>query len=287
MYQVMSNGTSCVSATLPSRATPLRTVYSHIVGTLMALKNIYTVEGPSALWRGMGPTIVGVMPSRAIYFSTYSTSKQLFVNLNEGGENSLIHLSAALTAGVVTSTATNPIWLIKTRMQLQSDQAASMVKPAYLNSLHCLKVVCRTEGVRGLYKGLTASYLGSLEGTIQWVLYEKLKKIVSQHRQQQSRSTPVLSSSSMTWLDFFLTAASAKLVAAIVAYPHEVLRTRLRENNEKYRGLLQTAVRIAREEGLAAYYGGMTAHLMRVVPNSAIMFFCYEFLVHGYSRLAL
>lgn len=253
----------------------------------MALKNIYTVEGPSALWRGMGPTIVGVMPSRAIYFSTYSTSKQLFVNLNEGGENSLIHLSAALTAGVVTSTATNPIWLIKTRMQLQSDQAASMVKPAYLNSLHCLKVVCRTEGVRGLYKGLTASYLGSLEGTIQWVLYEKLKKIVSQHRQQQSRSTPVLSSSSMTWLDFFLTAASAKLVAAIVAYPHEVLRTRLRENNEKYRGLLQTAVRIAREEGLAAYYGGMTAHLMRVVPNSAIMFFCYEFLVHGYSRLAL
>jgi solute carrier family 25, member 33/36 len=29
-------------------------------------------------------------------------------------------------------------------------------------------------------------------------------------------------------------------------------------------------------------YGGMTAHMMRVVPNSAIMFFCYEFLTHLY-----
>jgi solute carrier family 25 protein 33/36 len=31
-----------------------------------------------------------------------------------------------------------------------------------------------------------------------------------------------------------------------------------------------------REEGFRALYGGLPAHLMRVVPNAAIMFFCYE-----------
>lgn len=134
---------------------------------------------------------------------------------------------------------------------------------------------------------LTHDALGTLEGTIQWVLYEKMKKAVALHRHRQA-GTDHLSHAQppLTWLDFFLTAASAKLVAAVIAYPHEVLRTRLREDNSKYRGLVQTAVRIAREEGIAAYYGGMTAHLMRVVPNSAIMFFCYECLVHGYSRFA-
>ncbi|CAG8780230.1 15998_t:CDS:1, partial [Racocetra persica] len=33
-------------------------------------------------------------------------------------------------------------------------------------------------------------------------------------------------------------------------------------------------------EGISAFYGGMTAHMMRVVPNAAIMFFCYESILH-------
>lgn len=292
--------------TLSFRASPLRTTWMHIAGTLEALRGIYVNEGLASLWRGMGPTIVGVMPSRAIYFSTYGAAKGwLAGNLNEGRENAWVHLGSALTAGIVTSTATNPIWLVKTRMQLQSGEGTNMSKggqiasgrtggggkmaglametPVYRNSLHCLQMVARTEGLRGLYKGLTASYLGTAEGTIQWVLYEKLKRMRSQYR---ARHAPPNSDgvASLTWADYFLTAASAKLVAAIIAYPHEVLRTRLREGGHKYNGLLQTTMRILREEGPTAYYGGMTAHLMRVVPNSAIMFFCYECLVLAYGK---
>lgn len=280
-HQVVTDG-----ATLSFRAAPVRAAWMHVLGTVNSLRAIYTNEGLGALWRGMGPTVVGVMPSRAIYFSTYSKTKHFLAHLNDGRENSWVHLASAISAGIVTSTATNPIWLVKTRMQLQSGPASS---PAYRNSLHCFRMVAKTEGLRGLYKGLTASYLGTMEGTIQWVLYERMKRAVAIHRNRlagHDYSPHHVSTAHLTWLDFFLTAASAKLVAAVVAYPHEVLRTRLREDTGKYRGLLQTAVRIAREEGLAAYYGGMTAHLMRVVPNSAIMFFCYEFLLHAYNRMS-
>lgn len=34
----------------------------------------------------------------------------------------------------------------------------------------------KQEGIKGLYRGMSASYLGVAEGTIQWVIYEKLKK---------------------------------------------------------------------------------------------------------------
>jgi solute carrier family 25 protein 33/36 len=51
----------------------------------------------------------------------------------------------------------------------------------------------------------------------------------------------------------------------------------------KYTKLWQTAALIYREEGMAALYGGMTAHLMRVVPNAAILFFTYEFIVRATS----
>lgn len=75
-----------------------------------------------------------------------------------------------ILSGIVTSTVTNPIWVIKTRLQLQGKQRV------YKNSLDCSLKILQQEGVKGFYKGMSASYLGVAEGTIQWVIYENLKK---------------------------------------------------------------------------------------------------------------
>jgi solute carrier family 25 protein 33/36 len=92
----------------------------------------------------------------------------------------------------------------------------------------------------------------------------------------------------IAWVGNLGAAAVAKLVAACVAYPHEVIRTRLREPAKngvlKYTGLLQCLKLVIKEEGLVSLYGGMTAHLMRVVPNAAIMFFCYEAILHNFGQ---
>lgn len=275
---------SAAATTLVQRTTgPISAIAFHIRGTLNVLTSIYVKEGMSALWKGVGATVVGVMPSRAIYFSTYAKTKHFLTDRNDGKEGALIHLSAAASAGIATATATNPIWLIKTRMQLQ--QSHNII---YKNSWDCLKKVVSNEGIRGLYKGLSASYLGVAEGTIQWVLYEKMKKYLRSQEAAGNRN-----GTGPGWLNYFLAAAGSKLFAATLTYPHEVLRTRLREqsisssssnNPVKYRGLIQAARLIVKEEGAIGLYGGMTAHMMRVVPNSAIMFFCYEFITHIYSK---
>ena len=136
-------------------------------------RDIYREESPRALFKGLGPTLVGVIPARSINFATYGNGKRLIANkFNEGRENSWVHLSAAALAGIVTGTATNPIWVVKTRLQLvQGD------KKVLGGSWNCIKKIMREEGIRGFYKGLSASYLGVTEGTIQWVLYERLKKL--------------------------------------------------------------------------------------------------------------
>jgi len=70
----------------------------------------------------------------------------------------------------------------------------------------------REEGIRGFYKGLGASYLGVTEGTIQWVLYEHLKKLNTAVDGQNRFSQ---------CLGMLGSAGSAKFVATFT-YPHEV-----------------------------------------------------------------
>ncbi len=64
----------------------------------------------------------------------------------------------------------------------------------------------------------------------------------------------------------------AKAVASLITYPHEVIRTRLRQpptgadGSHKYKSVVQTLRLILKEEGAGALYGGLTAQMLRVVP---------------------
>ncbi len=49
----------------------------------------------------------------------------------------------------------------------------------------------------------------------------------------------------------------------------------------KYKTLFQSFGRVWAEEGAAGLYGGMAAHMVRVVPNACIMFLTYELFVRA------
>lgn len=282
---------------LPPRTTLFtlpRAAWLHVAETGQLLGAIYTHEGFRALFKGLGANLVGVVPARSINFFVYGNGKRILTeHFNKEGRENVwwIHLAAAATAGIVTGTATNPIWLVKTRMQLDKNRASNDPTRGrqYQNSFDCIRQTIRHEGIRGLYKGLTASYLGVTESTLQWVLYERMKLGLAR-REARRLTTPGYH---RTWVDEaeefggkFTAASGAKLCAAVITYPHEVVRTRLRQApiittgtgkvTVKYTGLIQCFKVIAKEEGLRGLYGGMTPHLLRVVPSAGIMFGMYE-----------
>lgn len=63
----------------------------------------------------------------------------------------------------------SPIWLVKTRMQLDTERGD------YRSMLSSFRSVIRQEGLRGLYKGLAPQVAMSLHGGIQFAVYEELK----------------------------------------------------------------------------------------------------------------
>lgn len=184
-------------------------------------RDIARDESPRALFKGLGPTLVGVIPARSINFFTYGNGKQIIANqFNNGQENSYVHLCAAAIAGIATGTATNPIWVVKTRLQLSASHnvaaARGSVPPtsSFLGgSVSMINKIAREEGFRGFYKGLSASYLGVTEGTIQWVLYERLKRLTAGTEGKGGLQE---------WAGMLGSAGTAKCVASLITYPHEV-----------------------------------------------------------------
>ncbi|KAF8174220.1 mitochondrial carrier [Pholiota molesta] len=264
---VLGGGAGCSAVFGAPR--PANLLYN-FVETGYIIRDIYREESFRALFKGLGPTLVGVVPARSINFFAYGNGKRLIADkFNHGEENSWVHLTAAAGAGIVTGTATNPIWVVKTRLQL-AHGSGQVLGGSWL----CVQRILREEGVRGFYKGLSASYLGVTEGTIQWVLYERLKRL----SESMEGHGPV-----SRWAGMLGSAGAAKLVASLITYPHEVLRTRLRQPSVngvvKYTGLLQTLRLVIAEEGARTLYSGLSAHLMRVVPNAAVMYSIYEGLI--------
>ncbi|KAJ1306770.1 hypothetical protein OPQ81_007756 [Rhizoctonia solani] len=212
-----------------------RNLLWNFVETGHILRDIYKYEGVPALFKGLGPTLVGVIPARSINFYTYGNGKQIIAReFNGGQESTFVHLGAAALAGVVTSACTNPIWVVKTRLQLATET----------------------------------------QGTIQWVLYERFKRVARRIGKDHGPGAE--------WASMLAAAGGAKMTASLITYPHEVLRTRLRQpldpvtGKQKYTGLWQTLRLVLAEEGARRLYGGLSAHLLRVVPNAAVMYSIYE-----------
>jgi len=112
--------------------------WTHRVGMLSCLRNVIEHEGPRALFKGLAANLVGVAPTRAIYFCTYSTAKRKFNQVFTPNSH-LVHIFAAASAGFVSSTLTNPIWFVKTRMQL--DRSSKLSAWRCVSSIYHEKVM--------------------------------------------------------------------------------------------------------------------------------------------------
>ncbi|XP_057313122.1 solute carrier family 25 member 36-like [Hydractinia symbiolongicarpus] len=235
------------------------------------IKHMVKTEGIGALYKGLVPNLIGIAPSRAIYFSVYTKTKT-FLTSTHLSNSSWTHMLSALSASWLTSTMTNPIWFLKTRLQLDMTSTGKR-RPL----VEVIKEVFQNEGIRGFYRGLSASYIGAAETMVYFVLYEKLKIFLTDVKVLDEK---------LTSIDYITAAFLAKSIATVSVYPHEVARTRLRQESsklggkKKYYGFFQTLAKVYKEEQMAGLYGGMGAHLMRQVPNTVIMFLTYETIVN-------
>jgi len=140
-----------------------------------------------SLYRGLGTHLTGVIPARSLHFFVYGSAKRMLTQKYHA-DSSMIPIISSATAGATVVTVTQPIWLIKTRLQLQTQHS---IDTLYTTPWDAFKKILQTEGYQALFKGMSASYLGLSETIIQFTIYESLKSYILKFKKKRFPSWSV------------------------------------------------------------------------------------------------
>lgn len=120
-----------------------------------ALTRIVREEGVTALWRGCVPTIGRAMVVNMAQLASYSQAKSMFIKNFEMKEGLQLHFVAAMLSGLITTIASMPVDIAKTRIQ---NMKYIDGKPEYKGAIDVLGKIARQEGILALWKGFTPYY---------------------------------------------------------------------------------------------------------------------------------
>ncbi|KAL8047353.1 hypothetical protein ABFS82_08G240000 [Erythranthe guttata] len=241
-----------------------------------ALFTIARTEGFRGLYAGFYPAVLGSTISWGLYFYFYSKAKQRYLRSREE-LSPVLHLASAAEAGGLVCFCTNPVWLVKTRLQLQTPQ---QVRP-YSGFHDALRTILKEEGWRALYKGLVPGLFLVTHGAIQFTAYEELRKMVIKFRTEESAENPNVAENLLDSFDYAVLGASSKLAAVALTYPFQVIRARLQqrpniEGIPRYVDSWHVMKETARFEGLRGFYKGITANVLKNAPAASVTFIVYE-----------
>jgi solute carrier family 25 folate transporter 32 len=233
-------------------------IYKGLVGTASV---IWREEGLRGMYRGLGPIIMGYLPTWAVWFTVYNRTKQflgeyhsrcpyLFAEeavlaLTRPAENGfVVNFWSSIIAGASSTICTNPIWVIKTRLMSQStshDRTRFSLFPKGANTptsrptLHqpwhyrstwdAARKMYTTEGILSFYSGLTPALLGLTHVAVQFPAYEFLKM---KFTGRAMGAAPAAGQDDKAhWFGILSASIMSKILASSATYPHEVIRTRL------------------------------------------------------------
>ncbi|KAI1502827.1 folate transporter/carrier [Biscogniauxia marginata] len=213
-------------------------VYSGLLGTARV---IYREDGLRGMYRGLGPIILGYLPTWAVWFTVYNKSKKFMAEQNLQNQF-VINFWSSIVAGASSTIVTNPIWVIKTRLMSQSSSRYNGELSAfprsgntptsrpninspwhYHSTIDAARKMYSSEGILSFYSGLTPALLGLTHVAVQFPAYEFLRKKFT----GQGMGEMTDQNAQTQWIGVLSASIISKIMASSATYPHEVIRTRL------------------------------------------------------------
>ncbi|KAL4707403.1 hypothetical protein ACJJTC_008588 [Scirpophaga incertulas] len=172
-------------------------------------------------------------------------------------------------AGAGATIFTNPMDVVKTRMQLQGElRARTEQKARYRGIMHALYVIPRTDGVCALQRGLApAMLLGFTMNSVRLGMYH----IAEVQGWTKNKDGEVVVKKAMLW------SSISGVMSGITGNPASVLKTRIQAaahpsiavgRQHRYRGMWDGCIQIYKTEGIKGFFAGVNATCVRLAIGS-------------------
>jgi len=234
-------------------------------GMFNCLRRIPKEQGILSFWRGNTANIL-LYPAQAVSFGFNDIYRSIFLgHLTEKSsvrERFLSSLAVGGAAGATALLCCHPFQLLHTR--LAADVGVGETRQ-WSSLRNCLGTILKTDGIRGIYRGLFAS----LQGTIVYrgFYFGAYDTVRSMMPQQSNYGLQMLSN--------FFVAQCVTLGAGVASYPFYTVTRHLMMQSARsdpmYSGVMDTWKKIRQSEGIIGFYRGVQVTLVKGIGGSILL----------------
>lgn len=149
---------------------------------LSCLRSVYATHGLSAFFAGYKATLLMNIPFTAVYFSAYEGAKKALLSRKQSSNSDSkpqfsagAHCLAGGIAGGAAAAATNPLDVVKTRLQTQGELGARRYRGLW-DALNSIRL---EEGAKGLFRGIRPRVVFHVPAAaVCWTTYEFCKHLM-------------------------------------------------------------------------------------------------------------
>ncbi|XP_052176108.1 mitochondrial arginine transporter BAC2-like [Diospyros lotus] len=230
---------------------------------LAILRRVVATDGPLALYRGMSAPLASVTFQNAVAFQNYAVLSRVFDSKVAASDPPSFKGVAlgGIGTGAIQSLMLTPVELLKIRLQLSTTNHRG---PASL-----ARTIFRTEGFRGLYRGLTVTVLrdAPAHGVYFWTYEYAREKLHPGCRKSGQESFHTM----------LVAGGLAGVASWICCYPLDVIKTRIQADPQpRYRGIVDCFRRSVEEEGFGVMWRGLGTAVARAFVVNGAIFTAYE-----------
>jgi len=239
-------------------------------GIVDCFRRVASEQGVSSFWRGNMANIIRYFPTQALNFAFKDKYKQIFlggVSKDQFWRFFLGNLASGGAAGATSLMFVYPLDFARTRLGADVGKGKSR---QYTGLLDCIQKTFKSDGARGLYQGFGVSVGGIIVYRAAFFGgYDTLREVAL----KDPKTAPA-------WQKF-LVAQFVTSCSGVVSYPFDTVRRRmmmqagLAESEKAYKSTADAWVKIAKNEGVGAFFRGAASNILRGT-GGAIVLVLYE-----------
>ncbi len=238
----------------------------------LTVKSFLQWKHAQKLTRGAGAQLLLSLPHGAVNFAVLEFVRRQMNNLvsqsryadtiNRNFGPGMDFLSSALST-VCCSVVSTPQMMI----------CDNIMAGTYPNLITATTELMKDKGVAGFYTGWWPGIAGKIPSYgLTWTLFEQIKRVRSSMFKRPAKD-----------IENSIMGCMASATTVCIMIPMDTVKTRLVTQMNypdmvPYKGINDCFRRVLKEEGVGAFYRGLTPRLLSVVPMIGIQFGVYEFM---------